>query len=326
MKNIINYKSIFSLSLAILLCFSVKIFAAPPDSPYTPGETLTPGCAPGATNCTVTAPAISGTNADISTLGEILTLTNANSLTITIASQLAQISNIMEWKNNAGDTTLAIDRDGHLILVESEYGEISIPTYSLGTGANAPDKVLLSNGNLSGSLQTYGFSATTTEQLFFTVQVPHDYKGGTDLYANLYWMPTTNVSMGGEDALVEWNIEYSWNNAIGSQTIFPTSTIITADQPITYCQYGETYAANCLLQLVFEDAIFGGMVEEAPGSISGKWLGSYLIGRVYRNPDSDNDTYPEDAGLLGISFSYEMDAIGSKGVFDKSFRTINPGS
>src|SRR3989344_6644389 len=30
-------------------------FAAPPGSPYTPGETLDPSCAPGDTNCTVTS-------------------------------------------------------------------------------------------------------------------------------------------------------------------------------------------------------------------------------------------------------------------------------
>lgn len=44
------------------------ILAAPPASPYTLGETLAPTCAPGDTNCTVTTPAASGDNTDITSL------------------------------------------------------------------------------------------------------------------------------------------------------------------------------------------------------------------------------------------------------------------
>ncbi len=36
--------------------FGIYVFAAPPDSPYAPGETLNPACAAGSSNCTVTSP------------------------------------------------------------------------------------------------------------------------------------------------------------------------------------------------------------------------------------------------------------------------------
>ncbi|MEW5907865.1 MAG: hypothetical protein AB1643_01645 [Patescibacteria group bacterium] len=41
--------------ISVLIIFAV-VKAAPPGSPYNPGETLDPGCSPGDTNCTVLAP------------------------------------------------------------------------------------------------------------------------------------------------------------------------------------------------------------------------------------------------------------------------------
>lgn len=45
----------FFLSIGFLVVFVVTVsYATPPASPYNPGDTLDPGCAPGTTNCTVT--------------------------------------------------------------------------------------------------------------------------------------------------------------------------------------------------------------------------------------------------------------------------------
>ncbi len=45
----------------LLLSFTMKAFADPPTSPFTPGETLNPSCAPTDTNCTVLPPLFSTT-------------------------------------------------------------------------------------------------------------------------------------------------------------------------------------------------------------------------------------------------------------------------
>src|SRR5262245_30806193 len=61
----------FALTMAsfgLYLSLSSYAFAAPPASPYAPGETLSPSCAPGDTNCTVTAPARSGANSDLTSI------------------------------------------------------------------------------------------------------------------------------------------------------------------------------------------------------------------------------------------------------------------
>ena len=66
------------LCVALVLLLGTTIveqdsYAVPPTSVYTPGETLTPNCAPGDTNCTVTTPAISGANTDITSLSTVVT-------------------------------------------------------------------------------------------------------------------------------------------------------------------------------------------------------------------------------------------------------------
>jgi histone H3/H4 len=55
--------------LIIGLSMITVAIAAPPGSPFNLGETLDPACAPGDPNCTVVAPAASGDNADITSLG-----------------------------------------------------------------------------------------------------------------------------------------------------------------------------------------------------------------------------------------------------------------
>jgi len=59
MPNKKIFLKIFSLALFFSLTIFFLIKAAPPNTPYLPGETLDPNCAPGDPNCTVYPPAIS---------------------------------------------------------------------------------------------------------------------------------------------------------------------------------------------------------------------------------------------------------------------------
>ena len=69
-----NYARMTLLLLIIALVvyfsfnFLTKAFAAPPDSPYSLGETLAPTCAPGDGNCYVAIPGFSQTNSDITAI------------------------------------------------------------------------------------------------------------------------------------------------------------------------------------------------------------------------------------------------------------------
>ena len=57
------FQSILITLITVLTVFAI-VKAAPPNSPYKPGETLTPSCSPGGINCTVSTPTISTSTAN----------------------------------------------------------------------------------------------------------------------------------------------------------------------------------------------------------------------------------------------------------------------
>lgn len=59
---VIGYKLILLTIIIVLTSAIYTVIAAPPTSEYTPGETLTPNCSPGDTNCTITAPIANSAN------------------------------------------------------------------------------------------------------------------------------------------------------------------------------------------------------------------------------------------------------------------------
>lgn len=63
----LSFVTIFLLSFLCIFALS-PVYAVPPTSPYLPGETTSPACAPLSPNCTVIAPAMSGINSNITSL------------------------------------------------------------------------------------------------------------------------------------------------------------------------------------------------------------------------------------------------------------------
>jgi hypothetical protein len=69
-----NYRvSNITFGLFLLCALPALASAAPPASPYEPGETLAPSCEPGSVNCSVRPFAASGANSDITSLSGLLT-------------------------------------------------------------------------------------------------------------------------------------------------------------------------------------------------------------------------------------------------------------
>jgi hypothetical protein len=141
----------------------------------------------------------------------------------------------------------------------------------------------------TGSLYAYLFDAAALQEITFTVQMPHSYKLGTDIYPHLHWTPV-NANTG----TVSWALEYSWAD-IGSQFRAP-STIHVRDAA-NLKTYGHQYAD------------FGPI---SPPREAGNKVSSILVCRVYRYASDTLDTYASDAALLEIDFHFEIDTIGSR--------------
>ena len=139
---------------------------------------------------------------------------------------------------------------------------------------------------LRNGVQSYGFSATQTEQLFFEVQIPRGWNLGTTIKPHIHWSPGNSTNTGS----VVWQLEYSWAN-VGDP--FPATTTLTATQAATGVPYAHQIAS------------FG----DVDGT--GKRESSVFVCRLARVGGDAADTFPTDALGISVDFHYQAVALGS---------------
>lgn len=135
-----------------------------------------------------------------------------------------------------------------------------------------------------GNLFLYKFGAGTQDSLYCTVQMPHNWKEGTNIFPHIHWL--TEDSNAGN---IVWTLEYSWQNYLGT---FGASTII------------EAVSTNSTLlkhNITGFSAIAG----------TGKTISSILMIRISRNGPSASDTYAGLASLIEFDIHYQIDSLGS---------------
>jgi len=147
--------------------------------------------------------------------------------------------------------------------------------------------------NYEGGLYAYQFD--NGEEIHFSVQLPHSWKEGTDIFPHLHFETTSDVA---GTALVGLGLEYAWSN-IGDQRPSPSHAITYHD--ITGCLEKEHELANF--------ATYG-----IDGS--GMTISSVLLCRFYRLAPASND-YPDPIWGLEVDFHYQIDTAGSRGIVTK---------
>jgi hypothetical protein len=142
------------------------------------------------------------------------------------------------------------------------------------------------------------FSASSEEELYFTVQLPHSYKIGSALYPHVHWTTVTGTPSGTN---VVWGLEYT---VVGFGGQFPTTTIMTG---------------NSLNSVVGTPSGTGQHLITSLGTMAGTGLGisTVLVCRLFRATGDANDTFANEVGLLGFDFHYEKDTQGSRQEFVK---------
>jgi hypothetical protein len=219
------------------------------------------------------------------------------SLALTSAAQEVKINN-----------NLAVEADGTLRMDGSAtvWDDVMVfPDATNRGNSNAPvwggTGELFFKRNVAGTSQgvfLWMFSATIEQELYFTVQIPHSYKVGTSLYPHVHWTTKTGTPSGTD---VVWGLEYS---AVAIGGSFPNTSILTA---------------NSVISAVGTPTGTGQHLITSLGAISGTGFGisTILVCRVYRVATDVNDTFANEAGILGIDFHYEMDTQGSRTEFVK---------
>jgi len=145
-------------------------------------------------------------------------------------------------------------------------------------------------GSFVGGLLTYLFDPSDKETVHFSIQLPHGYKLGTDLYPHVHWCPTnTNTDE------VIWNLEYSIAEISG--TFASTSALTASATP------GGTAYEHILTSF---NTIDGSSLTE---------LSVILICALSR--DGASDSYDADVGFLEFDIHYQIDSVGSEKEFIK---------
>lgn len=143
---------------------------------------------------------------------------------------------------------------------------------------------------------TYEFN--NADEVFFTVQMSHEYKQGTDLKPHVHWTPR-NRGVAENGHTVAWKLDYSIadvnENFIASATIDLTDTCDGVNEKHLVSPSGTITGTNLLISHM-------------------------IIGRLYRD---NGDTWATNTAnnrpaLLEIDFHFEIDTVGSDAQFLKT--------
>lgn len=148
-----------------------------------------------------------------------------------------------------------------------------------------------------GELGMYLPEFATDDFASFTVQLPHGYKQGEDIYVHLHWTPGTNGAAENGN-LVGWTIDYTWANING--TFADMQSLDLSDA----CD-GTDHKHQMTTDVVID------------GHTSAKNISSMLLCNIRRVGTTDVDTWTGTASgelpmLLEVDFHYPIDTVGSR--------------
>jgi hypothetical protein len=168
------------------------------------------------------------------------------------------------------------------------------PTWG-GAGANAFKR---NAGSTSQGVFLWMFSASSEQEVYFTIQIPHGYKVGSDIFPHVHWTTATGTPSGTN---VVWGLEY-------------TASAIGGNFPVT-----NTLTSNSIIPVIGSPSGTGQHLITSLGAISGTGLGisTVLVCRLFRATSNVSDTFANEVGLLGIDFHIEKDTEGSRSEFSK---------
>jgi uncharacterized protein (UPF0333 family) len=164
------------------------------------------------------------------------------------------------------------------------WDDISLSGLSFTPGtAAAPDVIDFVNENCL----VFGFDGNnTTERLYLTTELKHDYLEGSDIEFHIHWTPTTTNT-----GNVKWQVYYTWIEKDGT---YPTPQLLTVLSPARGTAWQNTYVSF--------------------GTISGvgKTINSQLALQIFRVPSDAEDTYADDAAFVAFGIHYQKDTCGSR--------------
>lgn len=228
---------------------------------------------------------------------------------------------VWEKELSAGSSStnyVKIADDGTVTLSGSAttFTDLVVPVYSARNSTSTTPA-----WSLFASPGFYSFAFTDgtnddNKEVFFNVQMPHDYKEGSTIYPHIHW--STTAALGTTRPV--WKLEYQWVN-LNDNYVSTALTPITAYRIVQAGGGLEPIdAAPPFYPTTNLSGIRTSMITPL-GSIvgTGKKISSVLLMRLTRATNDTNDTFTDAAGAFLISFDihYEIDSFGSSAEYVK---------
>jgi len=142
------------------------------------------------------------------------------------------------------------------------------------------------------------FKPSGDDALYFSVQMPHSWKEGTNIFPHIHWTPMTTGTTGNNG--VYWELEYVWAN---NGETFPSSTTVISGTSTVPALSGDLVAKRHYITPL-------GTAEGMDAT--GKTISSMIICRIARRGNNAADTYSGNAGAMEFDFHYQLDTYGSR--------------
>lgn len=144
---------------------------------------------------------------------------------------------------------------------------------------------------LVGVTYTFGFDATSDEEVFAKAELPHIYSNGTDLQAHFHWAPSDGTA-----GNVTWGLEYHITRPENNEVLTEaTTTAIVVD------------ATQSLQDEHLES---GDIVISGTGVQSGDFVHLRIFRDANASEGGASDTYAADANLIEFDIRIMVDGFG----------------
>ena len=150
------------------------------------------------------------------------------------------------------------------------------------TGGTAP-----SFANFRDTLYLDSFSASATNTVFFTIQLPHSYDPGTSLHLHVHWNTGNSTNTGN----VLWRENCAWCEIDAACGATATQDILQAGSGTAYAHQLAEFAT--------------------PLSGTGHHQSSILVCDVSRVGGDGSDTFSAVSWLMSVDVHYEKKTLGS---------------
>jgi hypothetical protein len=194
----------------------------------------------------------------------------------------SELPNWVQVVNSTGTETAA------------QWDDLRVPLSEPSTGTVKPDWGRFPFGSEGSMPFINWFKASGIDEMYFVVQMPHDWKEGSTIMPHIHWVPSQNGATG--PTVPRWGLQYAWLQ-IGE----------------TFSSYTNIYGTVTIpSEVLVKDRHY--LTKLGTGGIvgTGKTLSSMLVCRIFRDGSDAADTFAGLAGALEVDFHYQRNTLGSR--------------